>query len=96
MKVSSSNSKGCTSSSSERKIFFSFLIFFLFLYTGTILTLGTLNITTEAQLSNWLSTVWFPRASPDEIAQILVNYPADVTQGVSILCFSIIIDIYTC
>lgn len=41
------------------------------------------SITTEAQLSNWLSTNWFPNATPTQIKQILINYPQDVTKGVS-------------
>ncbi|ORY58343.1 cholinesterase [Leucosporidium creatinivorum] len=48
---------------------------------GTILALGTLNITTEAQLNTWLQTVWFPNTTAAQRTQILKNYPADVTQG---------------
>ncbi|GAA5871321.1 hypothetical protein JCM8547_007251 [Rhodosporidiobolus lusitaniae] len=49
--------------------------------TSTILALGTLNITTEAQLKSWLKEVWFPRASDDQIEQLLDYYPADITKG---------------
>ncbi|BGP37499.1 hypothetical protein JCM10450v2_001404 [Rhodotorula kratochvilovae] len=48
---------------------------------GTILALGTLNITTEAQLKQWLKTVWFPRASDAQIDGLLAQYPADPSQG---------------
>ncbi|GAA6043733.1 hypothetical protein JCM8097_000499 [Rhodosporidiobolus ruineniae] len=36
---------------------------------GTILALGTLNITTEAQLKSWLQDVWFPRATSEQLDQ---------------------------
>ncbi|GAA5898791.1 hypothetical protein JCM6882_004000 [Rhodosporidiobolus microsporus] len=48
---------------------------------GTILALGTLNITTEAQLKTWLQQIWFPRAAESTIDQLLDYYPADVRQG---------------
>ncbi|KPV77126.1 uncharacterized protein RHOBADRAFT_48138 [Rhodotorula graminis WP1] len=48
---------------------------------GTILALGTLNITTSAQLFGWLKTNWFPRASDAQIQGLMNEYPADPTQG---------------
>ncbi|GAA6021863.1 hypothetical protein JCM10207_004522 [Rhodosporidiobolus poonsookiae] len=48
---------------------------------GTILALGTLNITTEAQLKDWLQEIWFPRATSEQIDGLLDLYPADITQG---------------
>lgn len=50
---------------------------------GTILALGTLNVTTESQLDNWLRDVWFPRTTSAQRKKILDLYPADVTKGVS-------------
>lgn len=48
---------------------------------GSALALGTLNITSSAELETWLATVWFPNTTPAQRAEILTLYPADVTQG---------------
>lgn len=53
---------------------------------GTILTLGTFNITTDAEVDDWLATIWFPQSTEEERQQILVDYPQDPTQGVSRSC----------
>ncbi|GAA5849915.1 hypothetical protein JCM9279_002462 [Rhodotorula babjevae] len=48
---------------------------------GTILALGTLNITTDAQVFTWLKEIWFPRAADAQIQGLLAEYPADPTKG---------------
>lgn len=48
---------------------------------GTILALGTLNITTDAQVKTWLKTNWFPRASDTQIDGLMAQYPSDPRQG---------------
>lgn len=48
---------------------------------GTILTLGALNITTDAQVKTWLKTNWFPRASDAQIDGLMAQYPSDPRQG---------------
>ncbi|OJA14824.1 hypothetical protein AZE42_11600 [Rhizopogon vesiculosus] len=48
---------------------------------GTIFSFSTLNITTDAQLAEYLQTYWFPSAPAAAIEQLLVYYPQDPTQG---------------
>ncbi|OJA14825.1 hypothetical protein AZE42_11599 [Rhizopogon vesiculosus] len=48
---------------------------------GTLFSFSTLNITTDAQLADYLQTYWFPSASTATIQQLLVYYPQDPTQG---------------
>lgn len=53
---------------------------------GSILALGTLNITTERQLDAWLRDVWFPRTTAKQRATIRTFYSANVTKGVRPAC----------
>ncbi|GAA5863315.1 hypothetical protein JCM1840_007480 [Sporobolomyces johnsonii] len=48
---------------------------------GTVLALGTLNITTAQQVNDYFSTIFFPRAPQSDIAALLDYYPQDPTQG---------------
>ncbi|OJA18272.1 hypothetical protein AZE42_04996 [Rhizopogon vesiculosus] len=48
---------------------------------GTLFSLSTLNISTDAQLQTYLQTYWFPGAPDATIQQLLVDYPQDPTQG---------------
>ncbi|KAL8291696.1 hypothetical protein RQP46_001954 [Phenoliferia psychrophenolica] len=44
---------------------------------GTLLCVLTQNITTEANLAEWLSTIWFPTTDPAIRKKMLALYPAD-------------------
>ncbi|KDR82548.1 hypothetical protein GALMADRAFT_134147 [Galerina marginata CBS 339.88] len=48
---------------------------------GTLFSLSTLNITTEAQVHNFVKTQFFPKISDDQLNQLAELYPADITQG---------------
>ncbi|OAX36717.1 alpha/beta-hydrolase [Rhizopogon vinicolor AM-OR11-026] len=48
---------------------------------GTLFSFSTLNITTDAQLAEYLQTYWFPTAPAATLQQLLVYYPQDPTQG---------------
>ncbi|KAF9523406.1 carotenoid ester lipase precursor [Crepidotus variabilis] len=48
---------------------------------GTLFSLTTLNITTEAQLKTWIQTEFAPGTPDDAVDSILKMYPADITQG---------------
>ncbi|GAA5964185.1 hypothetical protein JCM21900_001498 [Sporobolomyces salmonicolor] len=48
---------------------------------GTILALGTLNITTAQQVSDYFATIFFPRAPESDITALLGYYPQDPSQG---------------
>ncbi|ODQ77558.1 hypothetical protein BABINDRAFT_163554, partial [Babjeviella inositovora NRRL Y-12698] len=47
---------------------------------GTIFSLASLNVTTEAELSTFILNL-FPGMSSSQLAEILTLYPQDVTQG---------------
>ncbi|KAK4046084.1 hypothetical protein OIV83_006364 [Microbotryomycetes sp. JL201] len=48
---------------------------------GTILALGTYNITTDNAVKNWLRDVWFPRTTDAQRTKMLELYPRNPTQG---------------
>ncbi|KAF8127254.1 Alpha/Beta hydrolase protein [Boletus edulis] len=48
---------------------------------GTLFSLSTINITTDAQLEEYLHTYWIPNASTTTIAQLMTYYPSDPSQG---------------
>ncbi|GLB38555.1 putative type-B carboxylesterase lipase family protein [Lyophyllum shimeji] len=48
---------------------------------GTLFSLSTLNITTEAQLKTYIQTVYLPGISAAEVDKLATLYPADITQG---------------
>jgi len=48
---------------------------------GTLFSLSTLNITTEAQLLNYIKTIWLPGAADADLAKLAKLYPADITDG---------------
>ncbi|KAF8838648.1 alpha/beta-hydrolase [Paxillus ammoniavirescens] len=48
---------------------------------GTVFSFSTLNITTDAQLEEYLRTYWLPDAPLTTIQELMQYYPADITQG---------------
>ncbi|KAM0787823.1 hypothetical protein ACM66B_003877 [Microbotryomycetes sp. NB124-2] len=48
---------------------------------GTLLTLGTLNITTDSAVKNWLRDVWFPRTTDAQRTKMLQLYPSNPAAG---------------
>ncbi|KAJ7599914.1 carotenoid ester lipase precursor [Mycena floridula] len=48
---------------------------------GTLFSLSTLNITTDAQLKTYIKTIWLPGASDSDLNQLMTMYPSDITQG---------------
>ncbi|KAK4049114.1 hypothetical protein OIO90_005584 [Microbotryomycetes sp. JL221] len=48
---------------------------------GTILALGTYNITTDSALKNWLRDVWFPRTTDAQRNRMLELYPQNPAAG---------------
>ncbi|KAI0629975.1 carotenoid ester lipase precursor [Trametes polyzona] len=48
---------------------------------GTLFSLSTLNITTEAHLRSYITSNYLPQASKSDLDQLLKLYPADLTQG---------------
>ncbi|KAI0690023.1 carotenoid ester lipase precursor [Cerioporus squamosus] len=48
---------------------------------GPLLSLSTLNITTEEELASYMKTAWFPGASSSDIETILQLYPSDPAAG---------------
>ncbi|KAJ7119783.1 Alpha/Beta hydrolase protein [Mycena epipterygia] len=48
---------------------------------GTLFSLSTLNITTDAEFSSYVSSVWVPEASASQAAQLVSLYPSDITEG---------------
>ncbi|KIJ08820.1 hypothetical protein PAXINDRAFT_102436 [Paxillus involutus ATCC 200175] len=48
---------------------------------GTLFSFSTLNITTDAQLEEYLRTYWLPDAPLTTKQELMEYYPADITQG---------------
>ncbi|KAH9850188.1 carotenoid ester lipase precursor [Lenzites betulinus] len=48
---------------------------------GTLFSLSTLNITTEAQVRSYMQNNYLPAASSSDIDALLKAYPQDITQG---------------
>ncbi|KAI0823990.1 carotenoid ester lipase precursor [Trametes gibbosa] len=48
---------------------------------GTLFSLSTLNITSEADVRAYISSNYLPQASSSDIDQLLKLYPQDITQG---------------
>ncbi|KAJ7623847.1 carotenoid ester lipase precursor [Mycena polygramma] len=48
---------------------------------GTLFSFSNANITTDDEFVSYLRSNFFPKATPDEIAQLAVLYPDDPTQG---------------
>ncbi|KAI0793055.1 carotenoid ester lipase precursor [Irpex lacteus] len=48
---------------------------------GTLFTVALTNITTEAEVADYLTTTYLPTASASTISQFLQLYPSDVTAG---------------
>ncbi|KAG9308819.1 hypothetical protein JVU11DRAFT_11446 [Chiua virens] len=48
---------------------------------GTILSFSTLNITTDAQLEEYIPTHWSQHATATQVTQLMKYYPSDPAQG---------------
>ncbi|KAJ7886362.1 Alpha/Beta hydrolase protein [Mycena leptocephala] len=48
---------------------------------GTIFSLSTLNITTDAEFKDYIAGVWAPTAGADTVDALTSAYPNDITQG---------------
>ncbi|KAI0699618.1 carotenoid ester lipase precursor [Cerioporus squamosus] len=48
---------------------------------GTFSSFGTLNITTDEEVANYLSAIWFPGASPSDLSTSLKLYSSDPAEG---------------
>ncbi|KAG9308832.1 Alpha/Beta hydrolase protein [Chiua virens] len=48
---------------------------------GTLFSLSSLNITTDAQFEEYIHTYFVPNASPDELKQLMSHYPSDPALG---------------
>jgi len=48
---------------------------------GTLFALSSLNVTTEAELRDYLTTFFLPSATQSDLDTFLTLYPADITQG---------------
>ncbi|KAJ7505885.1 Alpha/Beta hydrolase protein [Mycena galericulata] len=48
---------------------------------GTLFSLSTTNITTDAEFNQWIQTFWLPEATTAQAANFDTLYPSDITQG---------------
>ncbi|PSR79565.1 hypothetical protein PHLCEN_2v6976 [Hermanssonia centrifuga] len=48
---------------------------------GTLFSLTTLDVTTEEQLRDYITSTYLPAASSSDLDKLLTLYPADITQG---------------
>ncbi|KAI1788850.1 alpha/beta-hydrolase [Ganoderma leucocontextum] len=48
---------------------------------GTLFSLPTLNLTTNAEFTAYIKAYYFPRISDSDLAALLEYYPANITQG---------------
>ncbi|KAI0699617.1 carotenoid ester lipase precursor [Cerioporus squamosus] len=48
---------------------------------GTFFSFGNLNITTDKEVADYISTVWFPGASPSDVGTLLKLYSSDPAAG---------------
>ncbi|KDR85794.1 hypothetical protein GALMADRAFT_387164 [Galerina marginata CBS 339.88] len=48
---------------------------------GTLFGISSLNVTTEDQFRQYISTVWLPRNPASELDQLWTFYPPDITAG---------------
>ncbi|TFK88161.1 alpha beta-hydrolase [Polyporus arcularius HHB13444] len=48
---------------------------------GTFFSFGTLNITTDDEVASYVSSVWFPGASPSDVNTLLELYSSDPAAG---------------
>lgn len=48
---------------------------------GTLFSLSTLNVTTDAGFRGWLKNTFFPGATDAQVSTIAEKYPADITKG---------------
>ncbi|KAH9480374.1 Lipase 1 [Psilocybe cubensis] len=48
---------------------------------GTLFSLSTLNLTTDAQVIDYIKNVFFPGVTDDQLSQLATLYPSDILQG---------------
>ncbi|THV04430.1 alpha/beta-hydrolase [Dendrothele bispora CBS 962.96] len=48
---------------------------------GTLFSFSTLNVTTDAQVRDYIKTVFLPSISDSDLDALLTAYPQDITQG---------------
>ncbi|KAJ3729396.1 Alpha/Beta hydrolase protein [Lentinula raphanica] len=48
---------------------------------GTLFSLASLNDTTQSDIATYVQTVFLPDISESDLAELLTEYPADITQG---------------
>ncbi|KAI0738668.1 carotenoid ester lipase precursor [Daedaleopsis nitida] len=48
---------------------------------ATLFSIGSLNVTTDAEFTDFLTQVWFPGASPADVSPVLALYPSDPAAG---------------
>ncbi|KAJ4482483.1 Alpha/Beta hydrolase protein [Lentinula aciculospora] len=48
---------------------------------GTLFSLASLNDTTQSDISTYIQTVFLPDISESDLAELLTEYPADITEG---------------
>ncbi|KAJ3790209.1 Alpha/Beta hydrolase protein [Lentinula aff. detonsa] len=48
---------------------------------GTLFSLSSLNDTTQSDLATYVQTVFLPDITDSDLAELLTQYPADITQG---------------
>ncbi|THU87322.1 carotenoid ester lipase precursor [Dendrothele bispora CBS 962.96] len=48
---------------------------------GTLFSISTLNVTTNAQVRDYMKTVFLPSISNSDLDDLLTAYPQDITQG---------------
>ncbi|KAJ3848967.1 Alpha/Beta hydrolase protein [Lentinula lateritia] len=48
---------------------------------GTLFSLASLNVTTQSDIATYVQTVFLPNISDSDLAELLTEYPADITEG---------------
>ncbi|KAJ4494661.1 carotenoid ester lipase precursor [Lentinula edodes] len=48
---------------------------------GTLFSLASLNVTTQSDLATYVQTIFLPNISDSDLAELLTEYPADITEG---------------
>ncbi|KAJ3932699.1 MAG: Alpha/Beta hydrolase protein [Lentinula lateritia] len=48
---------------------------------GTLFSLASLNVTTQSDIATYVQTIFLPNVSDSDLAELLTEYPADITEG---------------
>ncbi|KAH7872260.1 carotenoid ester lipase precursor [Lentinula edodes] len=48
---------------------------------GTLFSLASLNVTTQSDIATYVQTIFLPNISDSDLAELLTEYPADITEG---------------